>query len=101
MAIPLVHRHQIWCGTGWTMTDWIEDLMLRVAGVEAYPTNGSLNSGRLTEMNEVLDYIRAIWFNDAYVYGGRAAIPTISFGDAPKNPCSKIRPSQQFDRVTL
>ena len=81
-----------WCigiesgaATGWTMTDWIEDLMLRVAGGEAYDkwVTGELKFDS-PEMNEVLDYIEAIWFNDDYVYGGRAAIPTINFGDAPK-----------------
>ena len=81
-----------WCigiesgaATGWTMTDWIEDLMLRVAGAEAYDqwVAGELKFDS-PEMNEVLDYIEAIWFNDDYVYGGRAAIPTINFGDAPK-----------------
>ena len=81
-----------WCigiesgaATGWTMTDWIEDVMLRVNGPEAYD---NWVAGKLKfdspEMNKVLDYIEAIWFNDAYVYGGRAAITTINFGDAPK-----------------
>ncbi len=81
-----------WCigiesgaATGWTMTDWIEDVMLRVAGGEAYDkwVAGELKFDS-PEMNEALDYIEAIWFNDDYVYGGRAAIPTINFGDAPK-----------------
>ena len=29
-------------------------------------------------------YVTKIWFNDKYVYGGRKAIATTSFGDAPK-----------------
>ena len=68
-----------WCigiesgaATGWTMTDWIEDLMLRVNGPEAYDNwvAGTLKFDS-PEMNKVLDYIEAIWFNDAYVYGGQ------------------------------
>ena len=94
-----------WCigiesgaATGWTMTDWIEDLMLRVAGGEAYDkwVTGELKFDS-PEMNEVLDYIEAIWFNDDYVYGGRAAIPTINFGDAPK-PMFENPPKCWFNR---
>jgi len=80
-----------WCigiesgaATGWTMTDWMEDVMLRVTTPENYDAwvKGTLKFNS-PEVNEALDYIEAIWFNDAYVYGGRKAIPTISFGDAP------------------
>ena len=94
-----------WCigiesgaATGWTMTDWIEDLMLRVAGPEAYDqwVAGELKFDS-PEMNEVLDYIEAIWFNDDYVHGGRAAIPTINFGDAPK-PMFENPPKCWFNR---
>jgi len=94
-----------WCigiesgaATGWTMTDWIEDVMLRVAGPEAYDkwVAGELKFDS-PEMNEVLVYIEAIWFNDAYVYGGRAAIPTINFGDAPK-PMFEDPPKCWFNR---
>ncbi len=80
-----------WCigmesgaATGWTMTDWIEDVMLRTTSLENYD---KWVAGELPfdspEVNEALDYIEAIWFNDAYVYGGRAAIATTFFGDAP------------------
>jgi alpha-glucoside transport system substrate-binding protein len=80
-----------WCigiesgaATGWTMTDWIEDVMLRVAPLEAYD---AWVAGELPfdspEVNLALDYIEEIWFNDDYVYGGRSAIPTIAFSDAP------------------
>ena len=81
-----------WCigiesgaATGWTMTDWIEDVLLRVASPEDYDAwvAGELKFDS-PQVNEALDYIEEIWFNDAYVYGGRAAIPTINFGDAPK-----------------
>ncbi|MDD3948878.1 MAG: ABC transporter substrate-binding protein, partial [Anaerolineaceae bacterium] len=94
-----------WCigiesgaATGWTMTDWIEDVMLRVAGGEGYDkwVAGELKFDS-PEMNEALDYIEAIWFNDDYVYGGRAAIPTINFGDAPK-PMFENPPKCWFNR---
>jgi alpha-glucoside transport system substrate-binding protein len=94
-----------WCigiesgaATGWTMTDWIEDLMLRVAPAEDYD---AWVAGELPfdspQVNEALDYIEAIWFNDDYVYGGRAAIPTINFGDAPK-PMFEDPPQCWFNR---
>jgi len=81
-----------WCigiesgaATGWTMTDWIEDVLLRVAPPEDYD---AWVAGELAfdspQVNEALDYIEAIWFNDDHVYGGREAVPTINFGDAPK-----------------
>jgi alpha-glucoside transport system substrate-binding protein len=81
-----------WCigiesgaATGWTMTDWIEDVLLRVTSPENYDAwvAGELKFNS-PEVNRALDYIEEIWFNDAYVYGGRKAIPTINFGDAPK-----------------
>lgn len=80
-----------WCigmesgaATGWTMTDWIEDVMLRTTSPENYDkwVKGELKFDS-PEVNKALDYIEAIWFNDAYVYGGRATIPTTFFGDAP------------------
>ncbi|MCJ7695645.1 MAG: ABC transporter substrate-binding protein [Anaerolineaceae bacterium] len=94
-----------WCigiesgaATGWTMTDWIEDVLLRVASPEDYDAwvAGDLKFDS-PQVNEALDYIEAIWFNDAYVYGGRAAIPTIAFGDAPK-PMFEEPPKCWFNR---
>ena len=94
-----------WCigiesgaATGWTMTDWIEDVLLRVAPPEAYDkwVKGELKFDS-PEVNKALDYIEAIWFNDAYVFGGRKAIPTIAFGDAPK-PMFENPPKCWFNR---
>ncbi len=94
-----------WCigvesgaATGWTMTDWIEDVLLRVASPEDYDAwvAGELKFDS-PQVNEALDYIEAIWFNDAYVYGGRAAITTIAFGDAPK-PMFEETPKCWFNR---
>jgi alpha-glucoside transport system substrate-binding protein len=94
-----------WCigiesgaATGWTMTDWIEDVLLRVAPPEDYD---AWITGELAfdspQINEALDYIEAIWFNDDYVYGGREAVPTINFGDAPK-PMFEDPPQCWFNR---
>ena len=80
-----------WCigmesgaATGWTMTDWVEEVMLRTTSPENYDrwVAGELKFDS-PEVNKALDYIEAIWFNDAYVYGGRATISTTFFGDAP------------------
>ena len=94
-----------WCigiesgaATGWTMTDWIEDVLLRVAPPEDYD---AWVAGELPfdspQVNLALDYIEEIWFNDDYVYGGREAIPTINFGDAPK-PMFQDPPACWFNR---
>ena len=80
-----------WCigiesgaATGWTMTDWLEDAMLRTTSPENYDkwVAGELPFNS-PEVQNALSYVTAIWFNDAYVYGGRAAIPTTAFSDAP------------------
>ncbi len=81
-----------WCigiesgaATGWPMTDWVEEVMLRTTSLENYDkwVKGELKFDS-PEVRKALEYIEAIWFNDAYVYGGRAAIATTAFGDAPK-----------------
>ena len=81
-----------WCigiesgaATGWAMTDWIEDVMLRTTSLENYDkwVAGTLKFDS-PEVRNAIDIVTQIWFNDAYVYGGRAAIPTTFFGDAPK-----------------
>jgi len=80
-----------WCigiesgaATGWPMTDWVEDVMLRTTSLENYDkwVAGELKFDS-PEVKNALSYITAIWFNDAYVYGGRASIVTTAFGDAP------------------
>lgn len=81
-----------WCigiesgaATGWPMTDWIEDVMLRTTSLENYDkwVKGELPFDS-PEVRNAIKYVTDIWFNDKYVYGGRKAIPTIFFGDAPK-----------------
>ena len=68
-----------WCigiesgaATGWAMTDWIEDVMLRTTSLENYDkwVAGELKFDS-PEVRNALKYVTDIWFNDAYVYGGR------------------------------
>jgi alpha-glucoside transport system substrate-binding protein len=80
-----------WCigiesgaATGWPMTDWIEDVMLRTTSLDNYDAwvAGDLGFDS-PEVRNALKYVTDIWFNDDYVYGGRASIATTNFGDAP------------------
>ena len=81
-----------WCvgiesgnATGWTATDWMEDLMLRTASPEKYDqwvTNElPFNSPEVIAAMEVYGQFTR---NDDYVAGGAAAVATTFFGDAPK-----------------
>ncbi|MEW5987623.1 MAG: ABC transporter substrate-binding protein [Chloroflexota bacterium] len=80
-----------WCvgiesgvATGWPATDWTEEMMLRTTSLENYDkwTRGELKFDS-PEVRKAIETWSAIWFNDAYVLGGRASIVTTSFGDAP------------------
>jgi alpha-glucoside transport system substrate-binding protein len=80
-----------WCvgfesggATGWPATDWMEDIMLRTAGVETYdqwvsheiPFNDPSVAAAAEEFGNVM-------FTEGYVLGGAADTPSISFGAAP------------------
>jgi alpha-glucoside transport system substrate-binding protein len=80
-----------WCigiesgaATGWAMTDWVEDVMLRTTSLENYDkwVAGELPFNS-PEVQNAMGYITEIWFNDDYVNGGRSSIPTTSFSDSP------------------
>ena len=80
-----------WCigiesggATGWPATDWVEDIMLRTTSLENYDkwVKGELPFTDPIVKNAV-QKMTDIWFNDKYVYGGRKAIATTNFGDAP------------------
>jgi len=71
-----------WClaiedgpATGWLATDWVEDVMLRTAGIDAYKAwylhELPFDS---PEVREALDYVGQIFFTDDYVWGGTDAI---------------------------
>ena len=80
-----------WCvgfgsegATGWPATDWIEDIMLRTAGLDTYakwatheiPFNDPsvLNAAKI---------FGDVMFHPDYVLGGADQTPSIAFGDAP------------------
>jgi alpha-glucoside transport system substrate-binding protein len=82
-----------WClgidagpATGWIATDWLEDVMLRTAGVDAYNawvTNDlKFNS---PEVKNAMDIVGQIFFTDGYVLGGSTAILATSQVD-PMDP---------------
>jgi alpha-glucoside transport system substrate-binding protein len=80
-----------WCigiesgaATGWPATDWTEDLMLRTTSLQNYD---DWVAGKLPfdspEVKNAIETWSKIWFNDAYVYGGRSSIVSTYFGDSP------------------
>jgi len=80
-----------WCigiesgsATGWTATDWMENIMLRTTSLENYDkwTKGEL-SFTSPEVKNAATIMADIWFNDKYVYGGRKQIVSTNFGDSP------------------
>lgn len=80
-----------WCigiesgaATGWTATDWIEDIMLRTTSLENYDkwVNGELNFSS-PEVKHAVQVMSDLWFAEGFTYGGRSSISTTFFGDAP------------------
>jgi alpha-glucoside transport system substrate-binding protein len=80
-----------WCigigsgaATGWPATDWTEDLMLRTTSPENYDkwVKGELKFSS-PEVKKAIETFAPIWNNDKMVYGGKAAIVTTQFSDAP------------------
>lgn len=81
-----------WCigiesgaATGWPATDWMEEIMLRTTSLENYDkwVKGELKFAS-PEVKNAAQVMSDLWFKDGYAYGGRAAIATTNFGDAPK-----------------
>ena len=79
-----------WCvgiesgaATGWVVTDWLEDIMLRTTSLENYDkwVAGTLPFAS-PEVKEAAEAMADIW-QDKYVYGGQAGIVKTNFGDAP------------------
>ncbi|MFP4513379.1 MAG: ABC transporter substrate-binding protein, partial [Acidimicrobiales bacterium] len=80
-----------WCigfesegATGWPATDWMEDIMLRTAGPEAYDqwVEGELGFDS-DEVRNAAEVFGDILFTEGYVLGGAEATADIAFGDAP------------------
>lgn len=80
-----------WCvgiesgpASGWVGTDWVEDIMLRTTTAENYDrwVEGDLLFAS-PEVKNAFQIMGNVWFSPNYVLGGRAAINTTHFGDAP------------------
>jgi len=72
-----------WCigiesgdATGWVATDWIEDILLRTIGPDAYDdwVAGDLAFSSPEVKGAIEEYMVPIWTNDDYVFGGQAQI---------------------------
>ncbi len=81
-----------WCigiesgaATGWAATDWTEEMMLRTTSLENYDAwvAGTLKFDS-PEVKKAIETWSELWFNDAFVYGGRKSIVSTYFGDSPK-----------------
>ncbi|GAB4155297.1 MAG: ABC transporter substrate-binding protein [Candidatus Promineifilaceae bacterium] len=80
-----------WCigiesgaATGWVATDWTEEMMLRTTSLENYD---AWVAGELPfsspEVKRAIETWSELWFNDAFVFGGRSSIVSTYFGDSP------------------
>ncbi|HEX6569619.1 MAG TPA: ABC transporter substrate-binding protein [Acidimicrobiales bacterium] len=80
-----------WCvgfesggATGWPATDWMEDIMLRTAGVDVYDQwvthEIPFNDEAVQNAGEIFG---DVMFGEGYVLGGADQTPSIAFGDAP------------------
>jgi alpha-glucoside transport system substrate-binding protein len=80
-----------WCfgiesgvATGWPVTDWIEELMLRTASLDDYDawTSGELPFAS-PQVQNAAEIMSETLLDDDDVHGGRNAIVSTAFGDAP------------------
>lgn len=80
-----------WCvgiessdATGWVVTDWVEDALLRTADPEVYDAwvNHDIPFDD-PEIVEAMQVVEDIILEEGYVFGGSDAILTTPFGDAP------------------
>jgi alpha-glucoside transport system substrate-binding protein len=81
-----------WCigiesgaATGWPATDWMEEIMLRTTSPENYDkwVSGELKFSS-PEVKRAAQIMSDLWFKKGYAFGGRQAIATTFFGDAPR-----------------
>lgn len=79
-----------WCiglesgaASGWPGTDWIEDLMLRIAGPEIYDQWVAHDiSWTHDKVWEVFHYWQLFWI-PSFVFGGTTGMLSTNFGDSP------------------
>ena len=70
--------------SGWPGTDWIEDIMLRIASPETYDAWVNHEIAWTNEkVMEAFEIFGKIAKSEDYVYGGPNAVLTINFGDSP------------------
>ena len=70
--------------SGWPGTDWIEDIMLRIAPPETYDAWVNHEIAWTNEkVVEAFEIFGEIARSNEYVYGGPNAVLTINFGDSP------------------
>jgi alpha-glucoside transport system substrate-binding protein len=80
-----------WCvgfgsegATGWPATDWIEDIMLRTAGLDVYTQwykhDIPFNDPAVAHAAELFG---DVMFTEGYVLGGADNTPAVPFADAP------------------
>jgi alpha-glucoside transport system substrate-binding protein len=69
--------------TGWPMTDWIEDFMLRLKGPDVYDqwVNHEIPFDD-PDVVEVVQYVYDLWSTEGMVYGGTENIAATPFADA-------------------
>jgi alpha-glucoside transport system substrate-binding protein len=79
-----------WCigiesgeATGWTLTDWFEDLILRMHGPDVFDQwvahEIPFNDPRIVEVGELIE---EIWFTEGNVLNGRQSIASTGFAQA-------------------
>jgi alpha-glucoside transport system substrate-binding protein len=80
-----------WCvgfqsegSTGWPATDWMEDIMLRTAGLETYQQwyNHEIPFDDPAVLNAA-QMFGEVMFAEDYVLGGAENTPNLAFGEAP------------------
>lgn len=70
--------------SGWPGTDWIEDIMLRIAPPEIYDAWVNHDIAWTNEIVvEAFEIFGSVARSEKYVYGGPNAVLTIPFGDSP------------------
>jgi alpha-glucoside transport system substrate-binding protein len=69
--------------TGWPLTDWFEDILLRSAGAQAYDDLIAHNIAWTDpEVVSAMTYFGEIFGNEAYQLGGKSGTLNTYFGDA-------------------
>jgi len=99
----VANGHTPWCipaehggSTGWVITDWVEDVLLRTAEPEVYDqwTNHEVPFNDPAIKEAMDEYVGKIMFNEDYVYGGPEGVLTIWVGQT-----AELFPSEEEGRA--